>query len=373
MKSPVLAFLLALSLICFASTGRGQEDPLKILISVEQPSIVMPFPARATLHFHNSGKQPLWLYRPTRSSAKEGASLEIRLESLEAKDPASITTPAEGGVFERAGFPHPKLVRLAPGEDLTEKTTIKLLPAKTGGGVGVPVWGRYRLTVDYAARYSNANYLASETNSIFWQGETGAQPIEIELQPPAGEGTVTGTIQGAQSQTLPGVLVTLAGEDERPIDQMVTEGDGRYAFDRLPPGTYWVTVRRPNINEDTTVFRHMVLTPGAPNGTIDMMLIPPDTYEAKALLHKPLLLLVTDGRENPLSDVTYEIVWTTGKVIERIKGATESDGRVALELLPGRNFVTLKRRGCKSADHRVDVETGTGVDGVKLAIDCGAK
>ena len=333
----------------------------------------MPFPARATLHFHNSGKETLWLYRPVRSRAKEGASLDVRFEPLDVKDPAAVTTPAEGGVFERAGFPRPKLIRLAPGEDVTEKTTLKLLPAKTGEGAGIPAWGRYHLTVVYSARYSNSMFLASETISVFWQGETASTPIEVELQPPAGEGVVSGSVQGAQGQALPGVLVTLSGEDELPIDQMVTEGDGRYAFDRLPPGTYWVTARRPNINEDTTIFRHVVLTPTAPNGMIDLLMIPPETYEPKGLLHKPLLLLVTDGQENPVAGVTYEIVWSTGKVIESMKGVTESDGRAALELIPGRSFVTLKRKGCKKAEHRVDVEAGSGVEGVKLAIECPAE
>ncbi len=371
MRSVAISIWFALLLLSIVPTGRGQEDPLKVLISVEQPSIAGPFPARAMLHFHNSGKEPLWLYRPTRSSAKEGASLEVKLESRDVKDPATITTPAEGGVLERAGFPHPKLIRVAPGEDVTERATIRLLPAKTGAGA--PVWGRYRLTAIYSARYSNANFLASETNSVFWQGESSAQPIEIELQPPAGGGTVTGTIQGSQSQTLSRVLVTLSGEDERPIDQMVTEGDGRFAFDRLPPGTYWVTARWLNFSEDTTMFRHIVLTPEAPNGSVDLLMIPPDTYEPKKLLHKPLLLQVTDGRENALADATYELVWSTGKVIETIKGTTESDGRAALELIPGRNFVTLKHKGCQKTDHRVDLAEGPGVDAVKLAIDCKSK
>ena len=367
------AFRLAIILISTAASLAAADDPLNLLLSVEQPSIVMPFPAHATLHFHNSGKETLWLYRPVRSQAKEGASLDVRIEPMDVKDPATVTTPAEGGVFERAGLPRPKLVRLAPGEDLTEKTTLKLLPAKTGEGAGTPVWGRYRLSVTYSARYSNSAYLARETAAVVWQGEAAGAPIEVELQPPAGEGVVSGTVQGAQGQFLPGVLLTLSGENERPIDQMATEGDGRFAFDRLPPGTYWVTARRPSITEDTSVFRHVILTPTAPNGIIDLLMIPPETYEPKGLLHKPVLLLVTDGQEDALAGVSYEIVWTTGKVIESLKGVTESDGRAAFELIPGRSFVTLKRKGCKKQEHRVDVEAGGGVDGFKLAIECAAK
>jgi hypothetical protein len=352
--------------------GRAADD-LRLLISVEQPAIAMPFPARATLHFHNAGQETLWLYRPVRSRAKEGSSLDVRLEPLEVKDPSTITTPAVGGVFENAGLPRPKLIRIAPGEDLTEKTTLKLLPAKTGEGTGVPVWGRYRLSVVYSARYSNAAVMAGETNAALWQSETASEPIEIELQPPAGEGVISGTTQNSQGQFLPDVIVTLSGEDERPIDQMATEGGGRFAFDRLPPGTYWVTGRRPNSTEDTTVFRHVILTAAAPAGSVDLVFPPPEIYEPRGLLHKPVLILVTDGQENALAHVSYEIVWSSGKVIDNVKGVTESDGRAAVELIPGRAFATLRRKGCEKQEHRMDVEATGGVDGFKLAIECPAK
>ncbi len=359
-------------LLLFPYQGWAADD-LRLLISVEQPAIVSPYPARATLHYHNSGKEALWLYRRVRSRAQEGSSLEIRLEPLEVKDPAAITTPAEGGVFESAGLPRPKLVPLAPGEDTTEKVTLKLLPAKIGEGAGMPVWGRYRLTVVYSARYSNSAVLARETNAVVWQGETASEPVEIELQPPAGEGVVSGAVQGAQGQVLPDVIVTLSGEDERPLDQMATEGDGRFAFNRLPPATYWVTARRASLTEDAVVFRHIAVTVAEPAGSLDLILYPPDVHEARRILHKPVLIFVTDGQENPVGNASYEIVWSTGKVIENVKGVTGSDGRAAVELIPGRNFATLRRKGCRKQDHRMDVEPGVGVDAFKLAIECPAK
>jgi hypothetical protein len=194
--------------------------------------------------------------------------------------------------------------------------------------------------------------------------------VEIELQPPAGEGTVTGTTLNAQGQPLRDVLVTLSDEGEQPVDQMTTESEGRYAFASLPPGTYWVTVRRSSFNEDTTVFRHVTLTASEPSGSIELVLYPPDIYEPRGILHKPVLLRVTDGRENPLSKVSYEVVWSSGKVLDTSRGETADDGTAALELIPGRNFVTLKRKGCPKQEHRMDVAPGGSVDGFKLALEC---
>jgi len=362
-----LIFLLG----CFS--GWADEDPLKVLISVEQPSIAVPFPARATLHFHNFGKETLWLYRRVRSQAKEGASLEVRLTPLDIPGVDVIITPGEGAALESAGLPRPKLFPLLPGEDSTEKITLKLIPAKVGEGAGTPIWGRYRLSVMYSAQYSNSAVMARETGAVLWQGEATSAPIEIELQPPAGEGVVSGTVQGAQSRNLPDVIVTLSGEDERPIDQMVTEGDGRFAFGQLPPGKYWVTGRRSGFSQDTAVFRHVILTAAEPAGTVELQLLPPDHYEAQKFLHKPVLFLVTDGQENALGNVNYEIVWSSGRVIETLKGATDNAGRASVELIPGRHFVTLRRKGCKKQEHRMDVEAEGAVDGFKLAMECREK
>jgi len=65
----------------------ASEEPLKLLISVEQTQITAPFPARATLHFHNASKQALWLYRRVRSQAKEGSTVEVRLEGRKSLRP----------------------------------------------------------------------------------------------------------------------------------------------------------------------------------------------------------------------------------------------------------------------------------------------
>ena len=365
-----LAFLLiaAARLACAASPP-GED--LRLLISIEQPEITSTSPARVTLHFHNASPQPLWLYRPANAEGKEGSSLEVRLELLEAK---AVRTPAAGHVMDSAGLPRPKLVRLAAEDDSTEKAPLELRPARAGDeGQGEPLWGRYRLSVVYRAQYSNADEIRRNTRAVLWQGETTSNSIEIELKQPTGEGSLSGSVVNASGQTLSDVLASLSDQDERLIDQRRTDRDGRYSFTPLPPGTYWVTVRRPTFTEDTVVFRHTLLTPAAPVGTIDFVLYPPDIYEARRLLHKPVIILVTDEQGRPLGNVKYEIAWSSGKILENVNGVTAEDGTATCELISGRSFVTLKRRGCARQDSRMDVAPGPGVDAFKLGLDCGAK
>ena len=101
-----------------------------------------------------------------------------------------------------------------------------------------------------------------------------------------------------------------------------------------------------------------------------MLMQPPDNYEARYFLHKPVLFFVTDGQDNGLADVSYEIFWSSGRVIDTVKGVTDNSGLAAVELLPGRNIVTLRHKGCKKQEYRMDVESGGGVDGFKLAMEC---
>jgi hypothetical protein len=371
-SASVALFLLATLSVASDSVATPQED-LQLLISLEQLAIPAPFPARATLHMHNAGKETLWLYRRVRNGTKEGSSLEVRLEPLDLTEPQAAVTPARGNVLESAGLPRPRLVKLAPDGDTTEKVTLRLLAARTGEGEGTPIWGRYRLMAVYSARFSNAAEMARETNARLWQGETSSNRIEVELQPPTGNGVVTGSVVNAQGQPLRDVIVTLSDESEKPVDQMATESEGRFAFTSLPPGKYWVTVRRAGSNEDTTVFRHVVLTANEPTGSIDFVLYPTDIYEPRGILHKPVIMLVTDGQENPQDRVSFEVVWSSGKVLDTSRGETDRDGTAALELIPGRNFVTLKRKGCPKQEHRMDVTPGGGVDGFKLAFECAKK
>jgi hypothetical protein len=366
-----------LPLVLLTETSIGHPayaaaDILKLLISVEQTTITAPYPARLTLHLHNSGQAPLWLYRRVRNQTSEGSSLEARVEPMRAAGSSEISTPAQGRVFESVGLPHPKLVRLAPGDDYTEKATLKIVPARTGtNGEGTPLWGRYRLAATYGATYPNAAEIERVLGVDLWQGEATSNTIEIELQPPVGEGSAAGTVLSAEGPSLGGVLVSLTDQEDRLVGQLLTDFEGRFSFTHLPLGVdYWVTVRRPEFSEDTTVFRHLSLTPAAPAGTIEFVLLPKEIYEPQYLLHKPVLFRVTDSVGRPLDKVSLEIIWSSGTVLDNVKGETAEDGTVALELIPGRNFATLKRRGCPKQDHRVDVASGGGIDGFKLTLEC---
>jgi hypothetical protein len=349
-------------------------DDLRLLISLEQLTVSAPSPARVTLHFHNGGKAPLYLYRRVRSRAGEGSTIEVRLEPSSAPATQEIGTPARGTVLESVGLPRPRLARLDAGDDTTEKATLQFLPAQTGQeGVATPLWGRYRLSVIYRARYSNAADLGRILGVKLWQGEVESNSVEIELQPPTGEGSIAGTVARADGREMPDALVSLSDEQERLVNQTATDREGRYLFEHLPLSVYWVTVQRPNIAEDTAVFRHIELTESAPAGSIEFIMYPPEIYQPERILHKPVLLLVTDPKGAPVGKVRYEIVWSTGTVIENIKGETGEDGLANVELIPGPNFLTLRKRGCPKQEQRLVVPQGGGIDGFKLEFGCEKK
>lgn len=369
-----MVFLAALLEGGFGAAGAVPPDDFRLLISLEQLRIAAPYPARITLHFHNGGEGPVWVYRRVRSQATEGSTLEVVLAPLGPTASQEITTPARGIVFESVGLPRLKLARLGPGEDTTEKATIQLQPTQTGSqGAATFLWGRYRLSVVYRARYSNAVDLERILGIKLWQGEVTSNSIEIELEQPSGKGTISGSVQRADGRGLPDALVSLSDGQERFINQTVTDREGRYLFEGLPLGVYWVTVRRTDLTEDSTVFRHIELTQSAPAGSNEFIMYPPEIYEAQKVLHKPVLIRVTDPEGRPVGRVPFEVLWSNGPVIDNVKGETGEDGLASVELIPGRNFLTLRRRGCPKQDHRLDVAEGGGIDGFKLESMCEKK
>jgi hypothetical protein len=151
---------------------------------------------------------------------------------------------------------------------------------------------------------------------------------------------------------------------------VLTDPQGRFAFARLPLGIYWTTARRESSPVDTAVFQHVELTAAEPAASVQLVLLPPEIYEPKQMLHKPVLFRITDSAGAPSSGTALEVTWSSGTVLDNVKGETSGDGTVILDLIPGRNFVTLKRRGCKKEEQRADVAGGEGIDGFKFALEC---
>jgi hypothetical protein len=462
--------LLLSTALCGAQTSTATE-PLKFLISVEQQSIMAPLPTRVTLHLHNSGQAPVWLYRHVQDpdtlrqadaqpvSAEEeekvnrttgGSTLTLRLEpvgvgsglsgtgvspvsnhgrngratSVKTPHPADAGETGKGAKgesgsspfslflpspfpslpsgaskvlasvglpqnmvplarargFEAAskllasvGLPHPRLVKLGPGEDYEEKAVIQISPAQgPADRQEERVWGRYRLTAIYGAKYSNGDEASRDLGVSIWQGAVASNTIEIELRPPdpSWQGSVAGTVKGSQNQPTGGALVSLSDQQERLVNQALTDFDGQFAFGHLPLGLYWVTVRRPEADVDTSTFRHAELTSAAPAGTMEVLLLPPETYEPKQVLHKPVLLRIVNAAGLPRGGVILESTWSSGTVLDNVKGDTSANGTVTLNLIPGRNYLTLRQRGCPKQEQRVDVRPGSGMDDFRLTLEC---
>src|SRR5713226_4962223 len=78
--------LLLLMAFPVPALGNAEAQPLKLLISIEQQTITAPFPARVTLHLHNSGQGTLWLYRPVRSpeALRRSAARSVEVAESEA-------------------------------------------------------------------------------------------------------------------------------------------------------------------------------------------------------------------------------------------------------------------------------------------------
>ncbi|HXH48591.1 MAG TPA: carboxypeptidase-like regulatory domain-containing protein [Terriglobia bacterium] len=383
-----LAAVFLVTLLCVLP---GRAEDLKLLISVQQQSIVAPNPVRATLHFHNSGSQTIWLYQPVVSEipgdrlglispspegrrpgeSYGGSLLDIQLVPQNA--PAGDVADAVGSGFAMApdALPYPKLVRLAPGDDYEEKVSIHVEPAgaKAGAG-GHPVWGPYKFSVVYSADYSNAESLARNINANLWQGQATSNTVNIELRPPSAQGSIEGSAVDSFSRPYGEALVTLSDDDQNAIDQLFTDGEGRFSFAHLSAGLYWLTLRAPGADHDTSVFRHVDVDATGSPATADIMMLPLEPNKPDRMLHKPVLYHIVDNQGHPIAKVRIAILYSAGNLIENVKAQTGDDGFAAASLIPGTIYVTLQTAGCKKEDRRADVVPGPGVDGFKFTYDC---
>jgi hypothetical protein len=305
------------------------------------------------------------------------STLLVKLDPAGVKDSESVATPAQGTVLESVGLPKPKLVRLGPGDDYEERVTLHLQPARSGtnlpaqaGGEGKPLWGRYHLSVLYRAIFSNAEEIQRNLGATVWQGEVASNTVEIDLLPPSANGSVAGSVILSDSTPIVDARVSLSDQQERLVDQTHTDAEGRFSFTDLPWGLYWVTTRREKASEDSATFQHVELTAAQPAATLQLVMLPPEIYEPQKLLHKPVLFLITDSAGRPLDKVRLEIVFSNGPILDNVKAETGDDGLAAVELIPGRNFLTLKRRKCPKQEERADVAAGEGVDDFKFVFGC---
>ncbi len=374
-----------LGAVAGAGAANPAAAPLTVSLAVEQPTIAQPFPARVVLRFHNTGSRPLWLYRHVRDpvdrartaegnqntpgATNGGSRLVVHLERAQAPE---WTERPHGTVMASVDMPHPHLVAVAPGADGTEGAVIALEPGYVaGGGNKQPVWGKYELSVSYQASYSNGDALSHDLGIDIWQGEALTNTVEVDLEPapPSASGTVAGRVTNANGHPLVEILVSLSDHESHVLSQIVTDLDGAFSFPHLPTGTYWVTARRAAATYETAAFEHVDVGTGA-TANVHLVVLDPELYQAKQLWHKPVLLRVTNNAGDPVEGAAIEALNTNGQIAETVKGETDATGTAALEVLPGSNYVTLKHRKCPSADSRVEISEGDGIDGQILQMDC---
>ena len=384
-----------------AASSQGATPSFGITLSLDHLTIIQPFPARITLQFHNNGSEALWLYRHVRdpeaiaeaqsrfAAAGErskswttgGSSLVVHLVPVTASTGAGTTDakpigwaePPHGRVLSSVGMPQPRLARVAAGSTESEGVVIELDPGLVARqGHDEPVWGRYCLSVSYNASYSNGGALSRDLGVNIWQGEILSNEMQVDLEPAptSAAGSVSGRIANEEGRSLHGILVSLSDGADHIVAQATTGDEGTYSFRDLPWGLYWATARRPAASIQTAIFEHVNISAGDPVGTINLVVLEPEIYEPKQKLHKPVLLRVTNGQGEALAGVTLDALWSSGDVADDVKGETADDGTAALDLIPGRNYVTLKRRKCKNQESRVDVADGDGIDGLSLQFDC---
>jgi len=336
-----LAILLASS-----ASGRSGPGALRLLISVEQPAITFPFPARITLQIHNAGAETLWVYRRARNpesvpqtlplsdrpvtETTGGSTLSVKLEPVTGPPtPQDGVSVAQGRVIESVGLAKPKLERLGPGEDYDEKASLQLSPAVIeSNGQKKPLWGRYRLSVVYGATYSNAEEIRRNLGAVAWQGEVESNRVEIELAPPpaGAQGSVSGAVVGAEGHSIPRARLSLVDEQEHVLAQAQADEGGRFSFAQLPSALYYVVASRPDPGQETAAFQRVLLTPTEPVATLQIIMLPPEIYEAKKILHKPVLFRVNDEAGRGLGNVQLEITWSSGTILDNVKGETGPDG-----------------------------------------------
>jgi Carboxypeptidase regulatory-like domain len=376
-----IAFQIATLLLAagpvFARGQRPGQD-LQLTISPESPAVVEPLPIRLALNFHNSGTQTLWLYKPVRDAeamsqsslgpSPGGSTLIVHLQPESAPAGAS-SSPAAGTLLRTAGMPRPRLIPIPPGGSYQENVSIHIAPSGS-------TWGAYQISVAYSASYSNGADIDRNLGIDVWQGSVSSNPVSIQLQPPSAtnEGSISGTVLSREMQPDWGILVSLSDSNEHLVEQTLTGNDGGFSFSQLPYGRYWVTVRTPGANFNTGFFEHADVSPSDPAANLRLiMLSPEDSDDAKQILHKPVLFRIKDDTGNPVGGAELAILWSNGPIMETLKTETNDGGLAEINLIPGSNYVTIRKRGCPKQDEMANVAAGPGMDGFVMTFHCAGK
>jgi hypothetical protein len=182
-----------------------------------------------------------------------------------------------------------------------------------------------------------------------------------------------GSALGKDLQPRAGIRVSLQDEQGQLMDQQITGADGRFSFAHLPLTSYWVTGRREDATEDTAIFHHEELTSATPSANTQLVFYPTEIYDAKKMVHKPVLLRVFDADHKPVGAIEIDAIFSNGDILDDVKATAGDDGMAAMEVLPGRSTVSLNRHGCAEQVERIDVPPGVGVDSYKFVFECAKK
>ena len=146
-----------------------------------------------------------------------------------------------------------------------------------------------------------------------------------------GGGTITGRVFDQTQAVIPGVGIELLRAGTTEHVEMLTDGDGMYRFDNLPPGPVELTFRLINFS---TIRRNVVLTAGSTT-TVDVVLVV--SASADITITEPLTFRNLAELENPAENLVGVASAGSEGAITAAQLTTRPISRAAevLETVPG--------------------------------------
>ena len=234
------------------------------------------------------------------------------------------------------------------------------------------MWGAYQLSADYTASYSNGDAIRRGLGVDLWTGSVETNSVTLTLQPPAeaDQGQVDGTVTGRKGRMDEGILVSLTDDHEQLMIQVLTGFDGRFRFNHLSYGRYWITVRRPGARRNTSFFEHADVSGSRPSPRLKLIMLHRRVYRSRQMRHKPVLFRVTDLAGHPVAHAALKLLWSNGDVLQNLKAETDEKGLALLSLIPGTNYVTLTGSHCRKKNRTAKVAHGPVIDGFAFTLSC---